>query len=132
MIDQKVINNLKYFSPNNDKNIDWDNVDPDSLIALDKIRSELGLSISISSNYRSPNHSEEVGGFKTDAHTEIPCTAFDIICLRSDGKWDSIKAFKILPLLITNGFNRIGFNFKNNHIHIDRSKVLPQNVLFIE
>lgn len=129
---ERIISALKYFSPINDKNIDWDKVDLDSIVRLDHARDIAGVALFITSNHRTPDHSVKVGGLKTDAHTEEPCTAFDIRCKRVDGRWDSQKAFKVIPALVKAGFNRIGLNNKNMHIHADRSSSLPQDVFFIE
>lgn len=127
---EKIINSLKYFSRLNDTKINWDKVDLEAIICLDKAREIAGVPFQITSNYRTPEHSLEVGGLVNDAHTEEPCTAFDIHCKRPDGKWDSRAAFKIVPALIQAGFNRIGTG--KGHIHADRSKLLPQNRFWLE
>lgn len=127
---EETIKSLHYFSPLNDPNIDWEKVDLDSIIALDSARKISGVPFIINRNYSTPEHSVAVGGLKDDAHTENPCSAFDIKCKRPDGTWDSQKAFKIIPALIIAGFKRIGAG--KNHIHADRSKVLPSGVFWIE
>ncbi|HLX12292.1 MAG TPA: D-Ala-D-Ala carboxypeptidase family metallohydrolase, partial [Bacteroidota bacterium] len=71
-------------------------------------------------------HSAAVGGYPTDAHTQIPCTAFDIACA------DSIARWKIVFALKQAGFPRIGINTKNNHVHCDCDRTKPQFVLFEE
>ena len=114
----------KWFSPATDPNIDWDKVDQDSLNDLDLARELAMIPFQITSNYRTPEHSVQVGGIANDAHTEIPCTAFDIAC--SDGKTRQI----IYKAVWDAGFRRIGI--KKNHVHVDRSKVLPQDVTWIE
>lgn len=130
MTDQEIKDlNLKHFSPETDTNINWDKIDPIALKALDNTREDSGVSIFITSNYRTP---ENPAGFPTDAHRLIPCPTFDINLARPDGKWDSQKAFKLIPAAIKNGFTRIGINFKNNSLHIDMAVNFPQQVLFIE
>lgn len=129
---EQVISSLRYFSRLNDLAIDWDKVDLDAIVMLDKAREIADVPFIITSNYRSPEHSVAVGGFAVDAHTEDPCTAFDISCKRPDGKWDSLKAFKIVSALLQVGFPRIGFNFKNLHIHVDNSPTLPSPRLWVE
>lgn len=110
---EKIINSLKYFSPLNDRKIDWEKVDLDSIVLLDHARDIAGVPFQITSSYRTPERSVLVGGSKTDAHTEIPCTAFDIYCNWAGGKWNSRAAFKIIAALIQVGFKRIGVNGKN-------------------
>lgn len=127
---EKIIASLKYFSRLNDRKIDFDKVDLDSIVLLDHARAIAGVPFQITSHYRTPEHSLEVGGLKADAHTEQPCTAFDIYCLRPDGSWDSLKAFKIIAALIQVGFIRIGAG--NGHIHVDKSTRLPQPRFWLE
>lgn len=127
---QQVINSLHYFSPLNDKNIDFDKVDLDSLVLLDHARDIAGVPFVINSNYRSPEHSVEVGGMKDDSHTEDPCSAFDISCKRADGTWNSQAAYKIVKALFEVGFPRIGVG--KNHVHVDNSPHLPAEVMWLE
>lgn len=115
---------MKHFSQDTDKSINWDKVDLEALEKLDNARAIAKIPFVITSNYRSPEHSVSVGGSLTDAHTEIPCTAFDLRCSTATQRLIMVKA------LLEAGFTRIGFN--NNHIHIDCSKTLPQNVIWIE
>lgn len=126
----KIISGLKYFSPLNDKNIDWEKVDLDSIVLLDHAREIAGVPFQITSNYRTPFHSLQVGGLPTDAHTEEPCTAFDILCTLPNGLWNTQAAFKIVSSLFKVGFNRIGVG--KGHIHVDHSIKLPPNVLWLE
>lgn len=127
---EKIIASLKYFSRLNDPKIDFSKVDLEAITLLDHARGIAGVPFIVTSNYRTPQHSLEEGGFQNDAHTEVPTTAFDLYCMRPNGKWNSQAAFKIVPALIQAGFNRIGCG--DGHIHADRSKVLPQNVLWLE
>lgn len=127
MTRQEIINSLRYFSPLNDRNIDWDKVDIDSLVRLDEARHIAGVPFFITSNYRTPDNP---AGFATDSHREIPCSAYDIRCSHANGKWNAQKAFKIIPALISVGFNRLGAG--NGHIHCDRSTVLPPSVFWME
>lgn len=132
MTREETIKSLRFFSPLNDKNIDWENVDLVSIVCLDNARAIAAVAIHVTSNKRTPERSIAVGGFKDDAHTETPCTAFDISCVRPDGAWDSQKAYKLIPALVKAGFNRIGINQRNKSIHADRSKNFPQDRLFLE
>lgn len=127
---EKIIAGLKYFSRLNDPKIDWQKVDLDSIVLLDHARGIAGVPFHITSNYRTPEHSLEVGGLKADAHTEIPCTGFDILCKRANGKWDSQAAYKIISALLQVGFTRVGAG--NGHIHADRSSKLPSPRFWLE
>lgn len=113
-----------YFTPNTDKKIDFTKVDFSALAKLQIAREIANIPFTITSHYRTPEHSEKVGGSKTDAHTRIPCGAFDIYCTNSR------ERLKILRGVIEAGFKRIGLNEK--HIHVDNCSDLPQDVFFIE
>jgi len=117
---------LKHFNPSTDKAINWDVVDWDAIKILDDARDRTSIPFFITSHYRTPEHSVEVGGITTDAHTETPCSAFDIEASNSADR------FKIVKACLAVGFPRIGINIKNNHIHVDNSKKLPPFVLWIE
>lgn len=123
--------NLKHFSIEGDPPIDWELVDVNAIKCLDRAREIAGVPFVVTSNHRTPEQDMALAGF-IGAHAESPCTAFDIRCRKEGGKFNSQMAFKIIPALIQCGFNRVGINNKNNHIHADMSKVLPQDVLFIE
>lgn len=127
-----IIASLKYFSPINDPKIDWEKVDLDSIVLLDHARDIAGVPFQITRSYSTPAHSVAVGGFATDAHTEIPCTAFDILCTHADGTFSTQAAYKIIGALFEVGFSRIGVNVKNGHVHADNSPKLPQEVFWIE
>lgn len=127
---EEIIKGLKYFSRLNDKNIDFDKVEIDSLVRLDHARDIAGVPFTVTSNYRTPEHSIEVGGLQADAHTENPCSAYDLSCKRADGSWDSQAAFKIVRALLFSGFHRVGVG--KGHVHCDMSKTLPPNVFWLE
>lgn len=129
---EKVIASLKHFSPETDKGIDWEKVDLTFLLRLDEARELSGVPIVVTSNYRSPQESINAGGFSSDAHTTIPCSAFDISCKKQDGTFDSAKAFKLVPALLAAGFNRIGLSKKPSHIHVDSADGFPQDRLWLE
>ena len=117
---------MEYFSPETDTKIDWSRVDPIALGMLSTARGIAETPFVITSNYRTPEQSVACGGSATDAHTEDPCTAFDIACS------DDRSMFLIVKGLIAAGFNRIGLNWKNGHVHCDNSKTHDPNVIFIE
>jgi hypothetical protein len=113
-----------YFTPETDPVIDFDNVDRPTLAMLNDARDRAGIPFIVTSNYRTPQHSVEVGGSLGDAHTEIPCTAFDISCTSGREMYFIIKA------AFEAGFKRIGLN--HSHVHLDNSPKLPVQVMWIE
>lgn len=117
---------MSYFTPETDPKIDFDKLDPLALAMLNNARDMAGMPFLITSHYRTPEHSVAVGGLNGDAHMEIPCGAFDIAC---DGGHECLR---IVSGLIAAGFKRIGINSRNGHIHVDCSKNLPQEVMWVE
>ena len=115
---------MDYFTPETDPLIDFSKVDPTSLGMLTMARGLADIPFFITSTYRTPEHSVEVGGTMHDAHTETPCTAFDILCSGSRDRFLIVKA------CLAAGFVRIGFN--EHHVHVDNSKTHDQNVMWIE
>jgi uncharacterized protein YcbK (DUF882 family) len=115
-----------YFSPDIDRMIDFDKIDHIALGMLNTAREIAEVPFIITSSYRTPEHSETVGGSRADAHTETPCTAFDIAAS------DAHCRMRIIKGLIAAGFGRIGVNVENNHIHVDHSNNLPPEVFWIE
>lgn len=115
-----------YFTPETDKAIRFDKVDHDSLAMLEVARGIAGVPFVITSTYRTPDESVTVGGNNNDAHTEDPCSAFDIAYM------DHTTRALIIYALAKAGFQRIGVNEKNGHIHTDASKKLPSPAFWIE
>jgi hypothetical protein len=116
---------LKYFSPSKDPKINWAECDKEAMSMLDMARHSAGIPFIITSHKRSISHDLQLAGF-AGAHTEQPCSAFDILA-RND-----TERFLITKALLGVGFKRIGINAKNGHIHVDNSKRLPNQVLWIE
>jgi hypothetical protein len=116
----------EYFFPEIDRMLNFEKVHPIALGMLNTAREIAEVPFFITSSYRTPEHSETVGGGRADAHTENPCTAFDIAAT------DAHCRMRILKGLIAAGFNRIGINTKNNHIHVDNSSNLPPEVFWVE
>jgi len=117
---------LKHFSPETDPKINWETVSPAAIKLLDNARTLAGTPFQITSNYRTPDHSVAVGGICNDAHTENPCTAFDIAYSTHQ------QRAAILIACIKAGFERWGWNDKNNHVHVDCSPHLPSPACWIE
>lgn len=120
------VSNRMYFSPETDKAIDWDKVDKTALAMLEKARSIAAMPFVITSNYRTPEHSVEVGGIKDDAHTRTPCAAFDVAYS------NTFEVYKIVTAALAAGFQRIGINAKNKHVHLDNETSLPLPRIWIE
>lgn len=120
------LSHIKFFSPENDPKIRFDKVDIDALDMLDIARETADVPFKITSHFRTPEHSIAVGGLNADAHTEQPCGAFDI------AYHDTLSLFSILYGLYTAGFERIGVNPFNHHVHADTSKKLPTPRFWIE
>jgi uncharacterized protein YcbK (DUF882 family) len=116
----------EYFLPEIDRMLNFKKVHPTALGMLNTAREIAEVPFLITSSYRTPEHSESVGGSKVDAHTENPCTAFDIAIQNAH------STMRILKGLIAAGFNRIGINAKNSHIHVDNSPNLPPEVFWVE
>lgn len=117
---------MKYFTSGGDPAINFEKVDMKALEMLEQAREYANIPIKITSSYRTPERCIEIGSKPDSAHTEIPCTAFDISACDARERGMIIKALYIA------GFDRIGLNLINNHIHVDDSPTKPHNVFFIE
>ena len=87
---------------------------------LDIVRKKYGKSITINSGYRTPEHSEKVGGKLGSSH--LKGLAVDIVCNNSTDR------FKLEGILREVGFKRIGMGSTFIHVDIDKDK--SQNVLW--
>ena len=115
-----------FFSKETDPAIDWEKVNHSIMSRLEEARRIAGVPFHISSHYRTPEHSVEVGGKLNSAHTKNPCTAFDITYT------DNFQLFQIVLGAMRAGFQRIGINPRNHHVHIDLEDSLPHPRLWIE
>lgn len=115
-----------FFTPEKDTKIDFNNVDKDALLRLEQARGFANIPFVITSSYRTPEHSVEVGGSNSDAHTKTPCTAFDIAFS------NTYEVYLIVTSLLKAGFNRIGINALNKHVHCDTESTLPTPRIWIE
>lgn len=116
---------LKFFNEKDTK-IAWDKMDTKALERLDAARELADAPFVITSTYRTPEHTLEVGGLNGDAHTQIPCKTFDIAYN------DTYHLFKIVQGCFLAGFDRIGINPFNHHVHVDDEITLPTPRLWIE
>lgn len=93
-----------------------------SLVSLlDKARDIAGVPFKITSGLRTSAQNASVGGVPNSAH--LTGEAADISCT------DSLARFKMLNAFLQVGFNRI--EVCPDHIHVDVSRTLPQNVLVL-
>lgn len=81
---------------------------------LDNVREEYGSPIIINSGFRTEQANMKAGGVKNSSH---------LIGLAADLKVKNGKErFKLIKILIKNGFNRIGIAKTYIHVDIDSSK----------
>ncbi len=92
----------------------------DFVAKLDTIREKVGLPLSISSGFRTPEHNAKVGSVDSSAHETGH--AADILTLTSTLR------FKVLQAAMFLGINRIGVG--NTFVHLDDSDHHAQNVVW--
>lgn len=97
-------------------------LDADFVRKLESAESFYGMPFVISSGFRNESMNRAVDGVADSAH--LSGLAVDIVCR------NSLSRFKIVRALLMVGFHRVGLD--KNHIHVDDSKILPQNVLWFE
>ena len=96
-------------------------MDHDLLRKLDIARALAGVPFVITSDYRTPEHNEQVGGAPDSAH--LRGLAVDIRCSNSG------ERYIIYDGLRTAGFRRIGLG--DGFIHADIDTSLPQEVTWL-
>lgn len=90
-------------------------------LKLDQMRFHAGIPIIITCGIRTPDGNNQIGGVHDSAH--LTGEAADIHCA------DSHSRLKLISSAIMVGFVRIGD--ETHHIHVDISKTLPQNVMWV-
>ena len=92
-------------------------INQDLIDVLEKLYAHLGAkAVNITSGYRTPSHSVNVGGYSTDQHTKG--NAADIKCKKQDGSLFSSKEITIaLEEIGHNG--GVGLINKQNAVHVD-------------
>ena len=88
---------------------------------LDRLRTQAGVPMFITSSYRSPEYNAMVGGATDSAHSDIPCNAVDIGERRrpDDPNWNYTR-WMIVSTAIMMGCKRIG-SYANGSLHLDMS-----------
>lgn len=94
---------------------------PDLITLLYHIEKAFGRELKIVSGTRCPAHNIAVGGAKSSAH--LKGEAADIAC---DKSYDR---YLLLKLALDFGAKRVGI--AKTFIHVDVSKTLPQNVIWL-
>lgn len=89
---------------------------PEFLLMLDALRHECGFSFTITSGYRSPNHSIEAAKAKAGTHAQG--IAADIAAT------DAHQRFVIVSNAVKLGFQGIGV--ARSFIHVDSRKTAPR------
>lgn len=96
-------------------------VKPELVNVLDWIRDKYGKPIILNSAYRCATHNAAIGGVPESAH--VTGEAADIGCSFA------VDRMRLVQLALEAGINRLGIDKK--FVHIDISKTLPQNVIWI-
>ena len=96
------------------------NMHPDFLALLDRIREDAGIPFRINSGYRTTEHNREVGGKDNSAH--VKGFAVDIFAMTSRDK------FIIVSTAMRHGVTRIGIG--KTFVHIDTDPSLPKSVIW--
>lgn len=97
-----------------------DQMDPDFLALMDRIRESAGIPLVLNSAYRSKDYELKHGRSGSSAHTRG--LAVDVRCNTSANR------FKIVRAAIGWGVRRIGIG--RNFVHIDNDATLPQGVIW--
>lgn len=85
--------------------------------ALDRLRRDWGLPLSINSGYRSPSRNAAVGGKSNSAHLRG---------LAADIKMSDLReCIKFAIFAGQHGFDRIGVDLAGKYVHIDLDDSLP-------
>jgi uncharacterized protein YcbK (DUF882 family) len=87
------------------------------MLWLDNLRHRAGVSIRITSSYRSPAYNERVGGATDSAHTDVPCNAIDI-SLAGHPQNENYARYRLMKTALEMGCQRIG-TYADGSLHLD-------------
>jgi hypothetical protein len=92
------------------------------MLWLDRVRDMAGVSMTITSSYRSPEYNRSVGGAQDSAHSDEPCEAVDIgkRPTTNDPNWNHAR-YRIVTAAMALGCSRIGM-YSNGSLHLDRTE----------
>lgn len=109
------------FKPNFFKDEEIEGLDQELVAMLDWSRGRAGVPFQITCGVRNELQNTKIGGVENSSH--LRGLAVDLACS------DPNDRFKMMQALLLAGFRRIGLYDK--HIHADRDKTLPQDVIWI-
>ena len=92
-----------------------DNINPNLVAKLQKVRDRLGMPMKITSGVRCEKHNILVGGDTNSSHLEGNATAVDIACDNSSLRYQLISC-------LISVFNRVGIAEDFIHVDIDPDK----------
>jgi len=104
------------------------NVDDEALKIMNRIRSDMGRAVRLTSACRCPKRNSEVGGAEHSEHItthDMKCTGFDVYIPNSVYRMD------LIAVCIKHDVNRLGI-YLSNIIHIGFSSTLPQGVMWVK
>lgn len=111
---------IKNFRPNEFKHPE--KMGYEFMLWLDEVRTTAGVSMTITSSYRSPAYNAAVGGATDSAHTDVPCDAVDIgkRPTQADPNWN-LARYRIITAAMALGCKRIGM-YPSGSLHLDRTE----------
>jgi len=96
------------------------NIHPDLMAVLTRLEHRMGFELQIMSGYRDPEHNRDVGGVEGSEHTNDPALAVDVLCQRSQTRYQMLKQ------LFSMDVRRIGIG--HTFLHIGISTTHPTDV----
>jgi hypothetical protein len=111
---------VKFFRPSEFKHPE--KMGYEFMLWLDGVRERAGVSMAITSSYRSPAYNAQVGGAQDSSHTDVPCNAVDIgkRPTASDRHWNHAR-WMIVEAAIAEDCRRIGM-YPGGSLHLDRTE----------
>jgi len=114
---------LKYFTLEEFacKETGHNEIDPEFVQWLDKVREEAGIPFVITSGYRHPSHSEEIKKKAPGSHTRGRACDIKVVGSR--------ERFLIIQAAVKNGCTRMGLG--KTFIHIDLDDIADKQVAWV-